>query len=299
MNNWFLLALLSPAIFAINNFIDKYVIEEKVKDYRSIPIYTALVGLIAGCIIWLCFGRQSLPFYDAAIVMLTGVLTVWGYAFYFRALSTSQTSYVIGLFQVIPVLALVLSFIFLGETITLVQFGGFFLVLSSAIALSFQKDKEKFKLNSAFYWVLIADLLFAASSVLFKFAVNANSFTKILSYESWGIALGGLILYIVFPSVRHAFIKTNKEVGKKVMGIMVVNEIVLILAKGIMFLAISLGSVALVSVLGGTQVFYGIVFGLVLTLIAPKIFKEEIGKKHLLKKVILMSLLFLGIWLTK
>lgn len=299
MELWFLLALLSPAIFSVVNFVDKFVVESKVKDYRGIPVYSAIVGFAGGTILWLLFGRPVLPFFDALIVLLTGALTVWGYAFYFRALASSQTSYIIGLFQMIPVITLLLSFIFLQEKISPLQLGGFFLVLFSAVALSYQKSKKKFKLDPSFYWILIADVFFAASAVIFKFAVEANSFSKILSYESWGIGIGGLALFLLFPSVRNAFIKTNKEVGRKVMSIMLLNEVILIAAKGVMFLAISLGSVALVSVLGGTQVFYGIIFGYILTLIAPKIFKENIERKGLAIKVLWMSVLFLGIWLTQ
>lgn len=297
MESWFLLALVAPAIYTVVNFIDKYVVEHKVKDYRGIPIYGAVVGLFTGCAIWLISGFQLLPALDATIVLSTGALTLFGYALYFNALSKSETSYVIGLLQLTPVFTLIISYFIIGEAISAQQLVGFTLILAAVIALSVKKEREKFKFNQAFYFIIIANVFFAFSSVLIKLAINANSFTEILIFESWGIALGGLILFVSMPSVRNAFIKTTREVGGKVLSIMFVNEFIFIISKVITFLAISLGPVALVSVLSGTQVFYGVIYGLALTAIAPKLFNEERDTKILFKKFLLMSVLFFGILL--
>lgn len=297
MTNWIFLALLAPAVFTVVNFLDKYIVESKVKDYRGVPIYSGIVGLIAGTFFWLIFGRPILPFFDGFIVITVGMLTVWAFLFYFKALSSSQTSYVIGLFQLIPVFTLLFSFLFLHEVISTNQLFGFFLILISAILLSYQKQKKKFKLDTSFYYILTADVFFAASSVLIKFAINANSFTKILCYESWGIAIGALFLFIFYKACRNAFLETTKTVGNKVLGIMLLNEGIYILAKTITLFAVSLGPVTLVSVLGGTQVFYGILFGVILTMLMPKVFNEGIAQKEILKKLILMGGLFVGIWL--
>ncbi len=299
MNNWLFLALLAPAVYTVVNFIDKYVIEHKVKDYRGMPIYAAIVGLVIGSIFWVIFGFPKLPIFDGFLVVITGILTLFGYALYFNALSKNQTSYIIGLFQLIPLITLILSVIFLHENISSIQLLGFALILVSAIALSVKKEKKKLKLNSAFYLIVVADLFFALSNVILKFAISANSFTKIFSYESWGIPAGGLILWIVFPKVRIAFLKTTSSVGNRVLGIMFLNEIIFICSKVLTFLAISLGPVALVSVLGSTQIFYGLAYGFILTLIAPSIFKEDIKGENLVKKIIFMALLFIGIWFTK
>ena len=297
MNNWFFLALLSPAIFTVNIFIDKYVLVSKVKDYRGVVVYSAITGLTAGTLFWIMFKMPILPLFDAFIILTTGILTIWGYYFYFKALSSSQTSYIIGLLQMIPVVTLIFSFVFLKETISSLQLLGFFLVLFSATALSYKKQKKKFKLDPSFYYILLADVFFAAGNVLIKFATNTNSFTQIITYESWGIAIGGIILFLAVQPVRSAFLQTTKTAGKKVLGIMFLNETILIVAKAVTFLAISLGSVSLVTVLGGTQVFYGIILGIFLTIIAPHIFKENIKKKELTKKIIFMGILFVGIWL--
>jgi drug/metabolite transporter (DMT)-like permease len=295
--NWFILALLAPAIYTVVNFIDKYIVEKKVKDYRGMPIYGSIVALIFGTAVWLLTGMPLLSLRDGLIVITTGILSMYGFALYFNALSKSQTSYIIALFQMMPILSLILSFLVLGEMISLQQLLGFVAVLGSVIALSINKESKGFKIDSAFYLILLADAFFALSGVLIKFTLNANSFSKILSYESWGLFLGGLSLYLLLPNVRRAFWESFNTVGKKILVVMFINEAIFVVSKSLTFLAISLGPVALVSVLGGTQVFYGLAYGWILTLIAPSIFNEDISKEGLVKKIVLTITLFIGLWL--
>jgi drug/metabolite transporter (DMT)-like permease len=295
--NWVVLALLGPAVYTIVNFIDKYIVERKVRDYRGMPIYATIAGFIFGSLFWVFSGMPILSFRDTMIVMLTGILSIFGYALYFNAISKSHTSYIIMLFQMMPVLSLILAFVILGEVINFKQLIGFILILAAVIGLSVNKEHSSFKLSTSFWLILIADFLFAISGVLIKFTLNANSFSKILSYESWGIGIGGTILFFTFPAVRSAFRDSFKSVGRKVLIIMFLNEGIFIVSKSITLLALTLGPVALVSVLGGTQVFYGILFGWVLTLLFPMVFKEEVSKRALFKKIIFSIILFSGIGL--
>ena len=294
---WFILALLSPAIYVIVNYIDKYVIERKVKDYRGMPIYGALTGIVIGTLFWIFSGQPVLSLRDASLVVTSGVISLFAYYLYFSALSKSQTSIVIILFQMTPIFTLILASIFLKELITVKQLFGFLLVILAAVALSMEGKLKEVKISSAFYLILLADVLLAVSALFIKFTINANSFSKIFSYESWGLALGGLILYIFSSGARTAFRVSFRSVGRNVLGIMFLNESIFVVSKSIQFLAIALGPVALVSVLGSTEVFYGILYGQVLTSLFSHIFKEDVSKKGLLKKLLPSLVLLLGVYL--
>lgn len=294
--NWVLLALLAPAVYTLNNFIDKYLVSNRIKDYRAIFIYSAIVGLGAGSLIWLLTGMPIFDRFDASIVLLTGMLTVWGLPLYFKALAEEETTTIIILFQTIPIISLILAFFILGETITVQQILGFILIFICATLATLKKTKGKiFQISPAFFYVLLFNFMWALAGVLIKFTINATSFTKILPYESWGIGIGGLVLFILFPGIRKAFLKSLKTLKKPTIGIVVSNEVVFVTAKAVTFLAYSLGPVALVSVLGGTQVFFGIIYGTILTILFPKLFKEDIDKNTLIKKGILGLGVLIGI----
>lgn len=293
--NWLIISLLAPAVLTVVNYIDKYIVEEKIKDYRGLPIYGTIMAAVFGTLFWILSGFPHLPPKDAAIILFTGVLTIWSTALYFKALSQQETSEIIILFQLTPLLTLVLSYFILGDTITFKQLIGFIILFVSVIAVSVERGKQKFKLTEAFWLILAVDLMWAVSAILIKFALEANSISKIVSYESWGITIGGILLYVAFPTIRKAFIESITTIEKKILGVMFFNEGVFVLTKCLTFLAYSLGPVALVSILGSTNVFFGILYGLILSVLAPKVFKEEGAKDKLLKKVVATILLFIGI----
>lgn len=145
--------------------------------------------------------------------------------------------------------------------------------------------------------MVLVDLAWAGGTVLFKFVVGAGEFSKVVAYESWGWALGGALLFLILPPVRTAFITTTKSLKKTALAIVFGNEFLYLVSKLLTFLAISLGPVAIVSVISGTQVLFAVVFGWILAIVAPEIFKEDISRKNLAKKFILGCITIIGLWL--
>ncbi len=294
--NWIFFAILSPAIVTAVTFIDKHLVSNVVKDYKAMPIYTSIVGFIAGLLFWIFTGFPILSCRDGGIIVLTGMITIWSTFLYFKALEGEQTSNINILFQTFPVMALILAYLFLGETITVKQFIGFIFILSAAVGVSFQPRKKGEKtLSKAFFLILIFNFMTAISSVLIKFAIDTTSFSQVLSYESLGIALGGLLVFILFPGIRKAFIANIKIVKRKTVKIIFINEGLFVLAKSLGFYALVLGPVALVTVLSGTQAFFGIIFGFTLTKLFPKLFKEDISSGGIIKKMGFAVLIVVGI----
>lgn len=294
--NWIIPAIISPAVYTIVTFIDKHLVSNEVKDYNAMPIYTSIVGFLAGLLFFVLTGFPTLSARDAGIVILTGVITSWSTFLYFRALEGEQTSVINILFQTFPVMSLILAYLVLGETITPKQFAGFVFILLGAVGVGLAPRKKGEKIFSqAFLLILIVNFMTAISSVLIKFAIEANSFSKILSYESFGIALGGGIVFLLFPNIRRGFLFNTKSVKKRTIKILLFNEGLFVLAKSLGFYALILGPVALVSVLTGTQAFFAIIFGILLTKFLPRLFHEDISSKGIYKKAVFAGLVLAGI----
>lgn len=295
--SWLLFAVLSAGVYAVTNFIDKYILEREVKDYRGLTVYSSIVGLLFGCVYWVADGFQLLTPQDTFLIILSGVFTVWGLAAYFRSLSSEETSTVIFFMQMTPVITLLLSALFIGERISTLQFYGFILVLFAMMGMSFSVKKLRIRCSVAFACILLADSLWAGANVLFKFVIAETTFNQLIAYESFGIALGGFLLYLAFPSVKKAFQAIRLSTGRSVVLFILLNEAIFIAAKLLGFYAISLGPVSLVSVVGSTQVFFGIAYGLLLTLFTRKVYHENISPSGMMKKFSLALLVFAGIWL--
>jgi putative Mn2+ efflux pump MntP len=130
-----------------------------------------------------------------------------------------------------------------------------------------------------------------------KFALNISSFSEVISYESFGIAIGALILYMGTPMIRKAFHKTNAKLTRKARALILANESLTILAKAFMFFAFSIGPVTLVSIVEGTQTFIAIGYGLILGTLLPKVFKGEAHIPDLPKKLGCAALALVGLYL--
>lgn len=292
---WLFSALCGAAIHAVANFIDKYILEKEITDYKVIPIYTAIVSFAFGLIFWALAGYPLLSLRDGIIIVSTGIISAWALIFYFKALSVEETSTVIILFQMTPVITLILAFLLLKESVNATQFVGFLCVLTATTLISFKKKGARKTFSSAFFYIILFDLLQAISALLIKYTLNFNSFKTIVSWESLGLTLGGISIYLVIPSIRKSFHHSLRTIKKRVISIIALNDLLFIFGKLFFFFAFSKGTVSLVKVLESTQVFFGILYGALLNLTYPLIFKEKITRQTLTKKLIAGLLLLEGI----
>lgn len=292
--NWVALALLAPFIYSVNVFLDKYLIESKFPDYRALPIFSAILAFPVFVILWVS-GAGFLNIADSFFVILSGIFTVWAFSIYLEALIKEETSVIILLIQLVPILVLLFSYLILGDTVTSNQLLGFILLFMSSIFASIKKEKGSYKFSKALLLMLCADILWAFPFILIKYVSTPVTFPSLMAYESLGVFIGGLTLVLFIPRIRKAFIKTIQKVKKPVLGVVFVNEGLFLGGKILTYLAVTIGPVALVSILGSTQIFFGIILGILLTIFMPKVFREDLSKGRLFRKGILGAIAFAGI----
>jgi drug/metabolite transporter (DMT)-like permease len=295
--NWLFFALLAPAVFTVVNFGDKYILEKEIRDARGMPIFAGIMAFLAGIVLWILTGFPVLTLPETLLVLFTGAITNWASAIYFQAMQQEEASKVIVLIQMVPVVVLALSVVFLQEPITPGQMFGFVLILGAALGIALNRETGGIRISPAFWQILLVDVLWGASIVLFKYAAVNIEFERVIAFESWGLALGGLTLYLFVPPLRHAFHHSLTTARKGAFAMIAVNESLFVVAKLLNFWAVALGPVALVSVLGSTQIFYGILFGWLLTVFAPAILREDVSQGSIQKKAGMAALFFVGIWL--
>jgi drug/metabolite transporter (DMT)-like permease len=292
---WLPLALAFPALLTIVNFIDKYIVERAIPDHRAMPVFAGLIGVIVAAIALLLGGDATLPAQDVAILLLGGVLIIIGAVLYFRAIAQEQASQVIILLQIAPVFVLVLAWLLLGESISTQAFIGFWLILAAALGVAAQGGGGKLRLSKTFGLLMLANLQIAISTIILRRLTTEPSFTTLLIYQGIGQGIGSALLYLFSPPYRQGFNRSLAEMPRPALAIIGFNETLFLAARALFNLAVTLGPAALVSVLSGTQAFYAILFGWLLTLTAPNIFRESITRADLLRKVALAVVLFIGL----
>ena len=298
--DWLTFALIAPLFSTATNFIDKYLIGDRIKNPQVLAVFMASMGLIAGTIVWLLNGQALLSTRDTLFILAAGIIQLYSWVYYFKGLEFEETSIVILLFQISPIMTLMLSWLFLGEAISFQQFMGFILILSASTAVSLKgSETGTTYISQAFWDINIANLLWSISAVMLKFTINTSDLLTVLPYEGWGLGLGGLILIFTNTNVRNAFVTDSRRMQASTVSYLFGNEIIALASRWITVLAFSLGPVALVDVVVGIQVFYGIAIGWLLTWVFPKIFDEDMSKKGLLLKIIAALTLFYGLFLIR
>lgn len=293
---WLPLALAAPALITVVNFVDKYLLESHIRDHRALPIFAGLFGALASLVLLPFVAADvALPTTTIVILLIAGMSVIAGAVFYFNAISRDQASTIILIFQVTPLLTLILGWALLGETIGGWQLVGFFLILAAAAALSIQPGAGRLRISLTAWLMFAAALTVAARSILVRTIPISPPFSAILIYTGFGQGIGAVLLYLVSATRRHAFHETLATTGKAPLAALGANEIFFLIGSALGNLAITLGPAALVNVLGGTASFYGIVFGALLTMLAPTVFKESLERRDLLRKSGLALLLFAGL----
>lgn len=293
MEQWFLLALIAPALFALIVLIDDNLLRNV---YRSAHFGAIISGFFASIpLIVFPFINFSMPSFTIFLLGLsTGFLTVIYYYFYFKGLEVDTPSVVLALFSITPAIIPFLAYFFLGESLNPNQYLGFLVILLSSFALT-AVNIRKFKFSPALIVVGIGALIFAFISVIQKYIYTTVDFWTGYMLFAAGMVLGALFLSTSTKKGRR-FFKEFKKLYKKWIVIFLIVELLGITAEFIINLAVSKGPVSLVKVIEGIQPVYTLLFAVILFPFIPKYLREA-AEGNKIKKFFLMFLMIVGLYL--
>ncbi len=294
---WIYFALASAAFYSVTNFIEKFLVEKRIKDPLLITIFSGLTSLILGIIILAFKGFHIIAMDQLILILISGIFLDFYLIPYFKALALDDASKVVPLLQFSPIFVLVLSYIFLDEALTGKQLLGFALIIVSGFVLGAERiEKGIFTSGKSFWFMILASFLFSITGVLFKFVVITQDFWLTLAYESIGMGIGAFIL-LLRPAYRSSFRREIKKIKLDTSALLSVNQCFSVLAQLAISYAFFLAPAALVSAIGGVQSFFVLLFGLILSIWFPRIIREKTDKITIVTKVISIFFIFIGVYL--
>lgn len=289
--SWILFSILAALTWAIVNTVDKYVLTKWVKKPIVPVMILGVIGLIATFIIYLIRGFSELSHINILLSFVAGIFYILMSVFYFKAAKIEEISRVVPLFYLSPIFILLFATLFLGEIFTPTKYLGIFMLVIGAILIS-SRNFIKLSFGKAFWFMLLSVLSISVYYTLLKYLLNFADFWTIFSYAKIGTIFALIpIFYFGFPDL----VSTVKEHGKKVVGVISLNESLNVIGVLLITLAISIGYVTLVKALSSIQPFFVLSFAVILSIFYPKILKEEIGKSTVLLKLIAIVLMFVGV----
>ena len=297
---WIFLALLAPALYAVTNYIDKLLISRYLGDTGegALIIVSALAFPCFLPILYLINPNVfSVSYFDASVLMLSGIILIIYLIPYFRALKDNDASVVASLFSFIPLISLVFGYVFLGETISQIQFAGILVLVFGSLILSISLSGALLKINSRLLTLMFgSSALYVLSLVLFKYLAKDQNFVSVLFWQYLGGAIAAL-LFVFYRPYRLDFLKAFQNKRASFILLNALNETLTITGQGILNFCVLLAPIALVTTVANVQPFFLFAYGIILSLWAPSIFKENLHPLGLTIKFLGISMLVMGVYL--
>jgi len=292
---WLIFAFVATVFWAVGVTIDKYIITKHMQDPFSYQLlYTITESPILLLLLFTSIS-STLPWSLLGIVGGFGIYP--GLILYFKAMAIEEASRVISLWYTSPILVLILAYVFLEEKLSLPSYLGVVFLVLGAIFISYRKEKgKKPVISPALGLILASGVVFAGYEVLTKYVLNATDYLSYLFWNFIGTAMIGFSLFC-FPKIRGNFLSDIKGVNRIVLFWRIINTSLSLIATVFYYIAISRGPVSLVSAASSLEPFFVFAFTLLLSLLVPKILKEEIGKKVVTIKALAIILIVVGTWL--
>ena len=292
--SWIFLSLLAPLFWASSNFVDKYILGKYTKGIFDFVFFSTITSWFLFAAIFFFVGMPELSWHSF-IPIVTGIVLIYSYGFYGKALEQGDTSALVVLLQIIPVITVILAFAFLGQTLSSNELLGFVVVLVGATIVSIEKNKGIF--IKGFGMIFIAILMWSVMTLFIDYGLTKMSFWDYFMLDNLGSALAGLTMFII-PSIRRQVIEGIKTARVPKYVWFSLNNILDFFGQMSIKKALAIApSAGLVTVVMQVQSFYAILIGVLLTLLIPHVIKEDISSSTLIKKITGAAIMFLGIYI--
>ncbi|MBW2970998.1 EamA family transporter, partial [Candidatus Woesearchaeota archaeon] len=158
--------LISVVCFAFVNILDKILITKHMEN-RLLIVFKSIFWL--AILVLIPFVDFQLPSLKSVIfICIAGIPAVIAFIPYLKSLSIEEASKVVPLLQFNALATLVMSYIFLGERLSLWQVMAFFFMFGGGLMLSIKRHHKILTINKAFWLMWIAVFLWALNLVLMK-----------------------------------------------------------------------------------------------------------------------------------
>jgi len=301
--SWFFVALIAPALFAVCNHIDKYLVEKylskdefKKENVGSLILFSTLFALIVLPIIALVEPAVfKVDLLSAGVMILNGLIISGAIILYLHALEKDEASIVVPFFQLIPIFGYGLAVLILNEYLSPSQIVSSLIIIGAAMILSFDLTGERVRLRGRVVLFMgLSSVLYALTDVIFKKVAVVDGFWLSAFWQYAGMLLAGLIIFTTVKTYRQDFLSVFKRSKKPVIFLNFFGEILYLIGDLILRFSFLLAPIALVMVANVFQPFFVFIYGIILTIFFPRISTEKLSRRHLAQKILAITIMVIG-----
>lgn len=297
--HWFFASLIAPFIWSLVNHADKLLLSRYFHGGGSggLMIFVGVVA-VPSALLLAIYNPMVLAVEarDAWMLIASGILYNIAAFWYLKVLEKHDTSYVVPFWQLVPVCAYAFGILFLGEYIAAGKLIGGALVILGAVLLSVQFGAAKMRFDIlSLLLMLLSSATLALGYVVFKDVDESLPFILSMFWNQIGMILFGAAFFTV-PTFRQSFISVVQKNSRSVLGLNIAEQILEIAGVVAANFAVLLAPAAMVILVEYSfQPLFVFLFGILFTILFPKLVQEDISKRVLLQKIVAITIMTIGL----
>jgi len=295
--SWLLVSLMSAALMGLVSVVDKAIIFNYAKSSRTMPLLNGVTQTIVGIVSLIISGIPSeSDFATSAAAVISGGLLGSALVILQRVLFTQEVSRSVPVTQSAPIFAAVLALFVLGESISLLQWGGITLAVLGSVLISIRTDVRVsgIFLHKSFYALMCAAFFFGASNVIGKIALV--ELPLLYTHGLRMLAVGLILLFFSFRSESWVDVRSLFSRRSPALLLVAINDL-LIAQAGVLALlwALSLGPASLVSAVAGIRALFTVSYSMGITKVWAGALGEESSTSSTLNKLFSTVVIVAGV----
>ncbi len=289
-----LAAFISPASYSLSNIFDAYVTGHLFKKIATTIFYSNLTAVMGLMVLYLLGPIHLLSMDLLPYALLIAFIHV-GYLFpYYLALKSVDTSIVAAMFSLDKIFIPVWAYLIVGECLSFSQYFGITLVIVFSLILNIEKP-QKIKINRGFWLMLLVAFMLSFEGTFYKRLLIETDWISAAFWCSLFSFMGRLCLFFIKP-MRQDIIE-NFSVYKRNFHRFCLIEVFDQLGYLGPIFALSLIPVLVEAGISSTQPIFVAFYGVIFTKIFGPLFKENLTKKNMIKKMICFIFIGVGVHL--
>lgn len=290
---WILIAFLNPFLHAYSNILDSYLTNKLFSRKATLIFYATLLNIFFLPFLFIFTGLPELPHAKSTWLFLgLAIINVIYLYPYYKALEHDDTSKVIALFSFGQVFVPMLAYLIVGEVLAPTQYIGVGIIILASIALSFE-GTGYLKMNGSFWWMLLCTFILAFEYILYKLAFASVNW---ITGFSWPVIFSFVIAasLLLLGSTRKDIAK-NLPVFIKKIHVFGAEELTTFLGIAAGTYAVSVAPVTIVKAIMSVEPAFVLLYAVVFGKSFPGIFKEEVTRGSIGRKLILFMIMGSGL----
>ena len=196
--NWIIFSVSAHFFWAVNNLMDKYIVDKKIKNPYIYIIWTGFFSL------WSLALIPFIDFYipagkDLFLIFLAALAAFCGCFAYIKAVKMEEITRINIMWQLIPVFTFILAWIFFREMLSAQQLLAFVIFLIGGIIASLHIQKTKMSFSKAFWWMALTCLFYSFYAIILdSISVKMSAYLILVIFNIFDF----LLSVIAYPFFR-------------------------------------------------------------------------------------------------